>query len=393
MRKVQLGARTLLTERSLSTISMLAGSAAAGLTALHIASACISAARQRQRKSAAAVTNLPRVSVVRPLKGLEPFSHATIKTTFNLAPAAAEIFFCVESSSDPIIPLVERLIAAHPGVSARLLLGRDVISSNPKLNNLTKGWHAATYDWIVLADSNVLLPVDALSQLHAQTGRGVGIVCSPPVGSAPQGSVAQLECAFLNSYQARWQSSADAIGYGFAQGKVMYVERSVIEAGGGLAALAAEAAEDAAATKLARRRGLSVRLVDRFFEQPIPKRTFKDVWSRQLRWAQLRRSSFPIQFTAEIATGSLAPLALTAIACASANLPVAPALLIHLCIWYGVEHMLARAAGWPNTLMYGIVRDLMVPAIWLQAWFTRDFNWHGHDMRAERASRPAISAG
>jgi ceramide glucosyltransferase len=377
----------------MTTISMLAGTAAAGLTALHVASACIAAARQRQRMSAAAVTKLPRVSVIRPLKGLEPFSHATLKSTFNLAPAAAEIFFCVESPSDPIVPLVERLIAAHPGVPARLLVGRDIISSNPKLNNLTKGWRAATCDWIVLADSNVLLPVDALSQLHAQTGRGVGIVCSPPVGSAPQGFAAQLECAFLNTYQARWQSSADAIGYGFAQGKVMYVERSVIEAGGGLTALGTEAAEDAAATKLVRRQGLCVRLVDRFFEQPIPKRTFKEVWARQLRWAQLRRSSFPIPFTTEIATGSPLPLALTAIACASIDLPVVPALLILLCVWYGVEHMLARVAGWPGTLIYGIARDLMIPAIWLQAWFTRDFNWHGHDMRAEREPRPVINAG
>jgi ceramide glucosyltransferase len=367
---------------------MLAGSAAAGLTALHIASACIAAVRQRERKTVAMGGVVPRVTVIRPLKGLEPFSHATLKSTFDLKPAAGEILFCVDSPSDPIIPLVERLIAAHPGTSARLLIGRDVISNNPKLNNLTKGWLAATNDWIMLADSNVMLPRDALSQLHAQMGDGVGMVCSPPVGSSPQGFAAHVECAFLNSYQARWQSSADAIGYGFAQGKVMYFERSVIENGGGLGELGSEAAEDAAATKLVRRQGLCVRLVDRFFDQPIPKRTFKDVWARQLRWAQLRRSSFPIPFITEIATGSLLPLAFTAMACAAVDLPVAPALLIHL----GVEQMLARQVGWPDTLIYGVARDMMMPIIWLRAWFTRDFNWHGHDMRAERVQRPAINA-
>ncbi len=38
---------------------------------------------------------------------------------------------------------MRRLIAAHPEVPARLLVGSDHISSNPKLNNIVKGWHAA----------------------------------------------------------------------------------------------------------------------------------------------------------------------------------------------------------------------------------------------------------
>ena len=240
------------------------------------------------------------------------------------------------------------------------------------------------HDWIACIDSNVLLPTDALVQLASKADAGTGMVCSPPIGSAPVGFASKLECAFLNCYQARWQSTGDAIGYGFAQGKVMYVRRAVVDAGGGIVALGTEPAEDAAATKLIRAQGLKVRLVDRFFEQPIPERTLKEVWARQLRWSQLRRASFPVPFAAEILSGSLLPHLLTAIACASAGTAALPILLILFGIWYMTDQLLARFVGWPSTVVYGMIRDALLPLLWTQAWFSKDFVWHGNIMRAER---------
>jgi ceramide glucosyltransferase len=369
-------------ERRMEATTLVAGSIAAGLTTIHVSTAALTAVRQRKRS--AKLLDVPRISIIRPLKGVEPFSFATLKSTFDLKPAAAEILFCVEHASDPIVPMVERLIDEHPDVPAKLLVGRDVISGNPKLNNLVKGWLAAQHDWVSFIDSNVLLPSDALARLVKKWDTNTGMVCSPPTGSTQGGFASRLECAFLNSYQARWQSSADAIGQGYAQGKVMFFRRSVIETGGGIAALGSEPAEDAAATKLVRSHGLHIRLVDRFFEQPIPDRTFDEVWARQLRWAQLRRASFPIQFAAEIVTGGLFPLVLTAIACAYASIPVLPIALIHFGIWYNTEQLLARFIGWPSTVIYSITRDALLPIIWTQAWFSRDFVWHGQSMRAER---------
>lgn len=377
----------------MDTVTLLAGGAATALTATHIGTAVVAALRQSPRRPAppgpgARVVDVPEVTVIRPLKGIEPYSYATLKSTFNLKPAAAEILFCVETAADPIVTVVERLLAEHPEIPARLLIGRDAISGNPKLNNLAKGWKAAQHDWNAFIDSNVLLPTDALVQLASKVDRDTGMVCSPPVGSAPVGFASKLECAFLNSYQARWQSCGDALGYGFAQGKVMYFHRRVIDAGGGLAALGREPAEDAAATKLVRGQGLQIRLIDRFFEQPIPQRTLQEVWARQLRWSQLRRVSFPLPFAAEILSGSWLPLLLTAISCASADAPVLPVLLIVLGIWYSTEQLLARVVGWPSTVVYSLTRDVLLPALWMQAWFSKDFVWHGHAMRAEREASP-----
>ena len=173
---------------------------------------------------------------------------------------------------------------------------------------MLKGWRAAANDRIVMADSNVLMPRDYMQRLLATCRPDTGMVSAPPIGSHPRGFWAQMECVFLNTYQARWQYTADTIGLGFAQGKTLFYRRSDIEAAGGLRALAAEAAEDAASTKIMRASGKRVRLVDAPFEQPLGERERGDVWDRQVRWARLRRDSFRAFYCLEIASGAVLPL-------------------------------------------------------------------------------------
>jgi len=205
---------------------------------------------------------------VRPVCGMENYIEETLRSAFHLDYPRYEIVFCAANAHDAAVPLVRRLIAAYPHVAARLLIGNETISDNPKLNNVSKGWRAAAYDWIVLADSNVLMPRDYIDRLLAAWRADTGVVSSPPAGGRPQGFWAELECAFLNTYQLRWQYTSAAIGLGFAQGKSMLYRRNQIDEAGGIRLLAAEAAEDAATTKVVRDLGLRVRLVDAPFEQP-----------------------------------------------------------------------------------------------------------------------------
>ena len=242
----------------------------------------------------------PPVSLVRPLCGIDNHAAETLRSTLELDYPRCEILFCVAAASDPVVPLVKDLIAAFPAVDARLLIGEDRVSANPKLNNVVKGWRAASHNWIVIADSNVLMPRDYIERLFASWRVDTGLVASPPIGSQPRGFWAEIECAFLNTYQARWQYIVDSFGRGFAQGKTMLWRRADLERAGGIEALGKEVAEDAAATKIVRGAGHKVRLVDRPLAQPLGRRSASEVWNRQLRWARLRRASFLIYFLPEI---------------------------------------------------------------------------------------------
>ena len=81
--------------------------------------------------------------------------------------------------------LVYGLMEKHPHVQAQLLIGEDRRSTNPKLNNVLKGWDAARHPWIIMADSNVLMPRDYIQQLMGRWREDTGLVCSMPIGARP----------------------------------------------------------------------------------------------------------------------------------------------------------------------------------------------------------------
>jgi ceramide glucosyltransferase len=357
-------------------------------TLLHFTSASLAIYRSRRGAddpsfSAIPPVNLPPISVLRPVRGLDPYDELTLRSGFELAYERYELILCCDDADDPVVRVIRRLIAEYPQIDAKLLIGRDTLTSNPKLNNLIKGWRAASHAWVVMADSNVLMPRDYLQRLLAGWRADTGLLCAPPIGCMPDGFWAEVECAFLNTYQARWQYAADTVGLGFAQGKTMMWRRSDLERAGGIRALGAEIAEDAAATKVVRRAGKRVRLVDRAFGQPLGERTARQIWSRQVRWAKLRRATFPIFFLPEVLSGSCAPLLAAACAAEVSDVSGVGVAFALGTMWYGCEAILARSAGWHMTALSPLAwaaRDLMLPVLWVQAWLGNSFSWRGNDM-------------
>jgi ceramide glucosyltransferase len=375
-------------------ILMILAAAFCGLAVLfHLLSIVAAAIRCKARSDALpAPPDAPPVTIIRPVCGVENHITETLNSTFALDYPDYEIIFCVASAKDPIIPIVEELLRKHPRARARLLVGDERISTNPKLNNCVKGWRGAAHDWIVIADSNVLMPPDYIQRLFVPWTEKTGLVCAPPIGGRPEGFWAELECAFLNTYQARAQYFADTVGLGFAQGKTMFWRRAVLDQAGGIRALAADLAEDAASTKVVRAAGRKVQLVDRPFEQPLGYRSALDVWRRQSRWARLRRACFPHFFLPEIATGGIFPMIALGVFAQTMDWPAIPFVLALALAWYGGEIALARAAGWHMSPLFpvqALLRDLLLPILWLDGLFGSKFNWRGNAMSVAVDSQTA----
>lgn len=351
---------------------------------------------KRPRTLARPPGKAPPVSIVIPSRGVEPFTEETLQRAFSLDWPRYELIFCVAHANDPVVKLINRAIVRFSKVPARLLVGDDRISANPKLNNCVKGWEAARHHWVILADSNVLMPRDYIQQLMAAWRPDTGLVCSTPIGSRPDGFWAEVECAFLNTLQARWQYTGEALGLGFAQGKSMLWKKPVLDANGGIRALAAEIAEDAAATKLVNGLGLRVNLVASPFEQPLGERRFGEIWSRQARWARLRRVTFPLFFAPEILTGVAVPLVLALVAAAGAGFSLPLTALCVLALAYLPECALAWAKGWylsPRTIPAMMVRDVMLPAIWARGWLGGAVDWRGNAMTIRTKAMTELEEG
>jgi ceramide glucosyltransferase len=366
------------------------------LTFLNLVSIGIAAIRARPRRAPRAAPGAaPGVSIVRPLCGVDNFCEETLASSFRLDYPAYELIFCVAEASDPVLPLIERLIARYPERAAKLIVGDEKVSPNPKLNNCVRGWDIARYDWIILADSNVLMPADYIQRLLASWRGHTGLVCSMPLGSKAQNLWAELECAFLNTFEARWQYCAEAVGLGFAQGKNMLWRRDIINKGGGIRALGAEIIEDAVGTKLVRQQGLTVKLVDNPFEQPLGIRAATDVWFRQARWARTRRKSFPHYYAPEIFAGAALPCVAATYAALSLGGSIAAVLFCVALAWYVPESLLALALGWHMSWRMPFLfalRDLMLPIIYIDAWFIDHFVWRGNEMCMD-VEEPSVERG
>lgn len=381
-------------------MELTVAASAASLTLISINAVAILLASSRLRPQGellAPQADAPPVSVVIPSRGIESFTQETLERAFSLDWPDYELIFCVAHADDPVAPVIERVMARFPLMPARLLVGDDRFSGNPKLNNCVKGWKAARHEWVILADSNVLMPRDYVQQMMAAWRTDTGVVCSTPIGSRPEGFWAEVECAFLNTLQARWQYTGAAVGYGFAQGKSMLWNKPMLDANGGIHALAAEIAEDAAATKLVNGVGLRVRLVSSPFEQPLGRRTLGEIWSRQIRWARLRRVTFPLFFAPEILIGAAVPLVLALYAAWSLGLSIPLVAAGVLAAVYLPEYALALAKGWqasPRLVAAMLVRDAILPAVWLRGWLGGAVNWRGNEMdiRTKAAEEVTLSA-
>ncbi|MFN3889270.1 MAG: glycosyltransferase [Beijerinckiaceae bacterium] len=355
---------------------------AGGLFTAHIASLAF-AWRKCRTRAPSRVEPQPRVSLVRPMCGLDYQVEQTLLSSFRQDYCNLEVIFCAARPDDPAAGIARRLIDTHPEVDASLLIGETRLSQNPKLNNMAKAWPQATGDIVVFADSNLLLPPDYCASVAAAfNDASVAVVSAPPVGDHAESFFGEVECAMLNTHAARWQFAASAIGMNFAQGKTLAFRRSAF--GDDLMSeLASEPAEDAAATKIVRRMGGALRVLAPPYIHPVGSRSLTAFWSRHIRWARLRRVTFPLVFAFEAACGAVPALVALALSPAIPTAALPLALFAAIGAWYGCEYALAKAVGWRTNMWFPLAclfRDAMLPVFYVGAWLSARFEWRGHAM-------------
>ena len=92
------------------------------------------------RRRKALPDHTPALTIFKPLKGVDEGLEANLRSFFDLDYPAYQLLFGVADDDDPAIPIVERLIAEHPGRDARLVIGAPAFGLNPKVENLAAMW-------------------------------------------------------------------------------------------------------------------------------------------------------------------------------------------------------------------------------------------------------------
>ena len=325
----------------------------------------------------------PPVSVVIPVKQLEPDAGTNASSVFRQSYPEFEVLVSAAEETSPAIEIHRQIAWQFPKIESRFLTGNPRFTLNPKVSNLGPAIADARFDLILVKDSNIRLPADHLARLVQNLTPEVGLVCSIPIAISPHGFPAEIECIAMNAYGPPPLLASSIIGLGNCLGKVMLFRRRDFYRAGGVAAIASTFGDDSALGKEFARLGLRTVYTTSHVCQSIGRRSFQDVWDRQLRWMMIRRAEAPLAFYFEPFFGG----ALTAlIGTLGTQVFGAPWWLLPaatVVIWRALDAILLICKGWGwsrISLISGCCWDMIVPIVWFRAWFVRSVRWGGAEI-------------
>lgn len=132
-------------------------------------------------------TDLPHVTIIRPVKGLEPYLYECLAATFRQTYPRTKLttYFCVSSRDDPAFPVLQRLLDDFPAFDATLLVeeedptlqeenaGNSRLGPNPKIRNMSRAYRKAKGDVVWIVDCNVWVGKGVAGRMVGTlTGRG-----------------------------------------------------------------------------------------------------------------------------------------------------------------------------------------------------------------------------
>jgi ceramide glucosyltransferase len=328
------------------------------------------------------------VSVLKPLSGADEDLEANLESFFVQDHPSYELVFGVQDPHDPAVPIVRRLIAAHPEIKAKLVLHSGTRANNPKIANLGGMLPHARGELILISDSNIRAPSGYLSDLVRTMGPvedRVGLVSNLFAGTGEETLGAAIESVQINGFIASGVVTPAMLGSPVVVGKSMLMRRSVFARIGGLSSVADVLAEDYVIGKMFQHAGWRVVLAPTVLENVNRRATVSTFWKRHLRWSMLRIRLEPVAFALEPLAS---PLAMLPIALATFG-PWAVAWALGIIV-------LRDVAGWIRLrglervwlpVVLAPVREVLILAIWASTPFRKHVSWRGHRVRLGAGTR------
>ncbi|KAF7547035.1 hypothetical protein G7Z17_g7996 [Cylindrodendrum hubeiense] len=133
--------------------------------------------------------NTPHVTLIRPVKGVEPRLYECIASSFlqNYPVDKLSIRLCIDDKSDSAYPILQQIIQDFPAFDACVLVesedpvlhgaggDADNLGPNPKIRNISRAYREAKGDIIWIADCNVWIGSGVLGRMVDRLmGFGVG---------------------------------------------------------------------------------------------------------------------------------------------------------------------------------------------------------------------------
>jgi ceramide glucosyltransferase len=344
-----------------------------------------SAARYRRRSELSpGCTFQPPVSILKPIRGLDPDSYENLASFCRLDYPDYEIVFCIDAEDASVRHVMDRLANDFPSVSIRVLEGSGRIATNDKVGKLARMVSEARHEVVVISDSDVRVRPDYLRAVTAPLlDPAVGAVTCFYVPLEVKTFADRLQSAgMLSDFYAGIITAWQLDGIKFALGPTIATTRTRLAEFGGYAAIENQPADDLLVGRLIAEKGHEVVLSSYVIETVSDFSTLRDLLHKRLRWIVVMRHMRPWGHFGLAFTQGL-PWTLAAIA-VSPSWAVAG---MYLGIYLALRAAIMRSIGsgvlkqplrWRELALIP-VWDAMAFFIWLASFTRRSIRWRGAD--------------
>jgi ceramide glucosyltransferase len=340
----------------------------------------------------------PPVSVLKPVRGLDPEAYENFASFCRQEYPEYEILFAVRDENDPAVPAIRQVMRDFPNRSIRLLVVSDNLGPNDKASKLWRLAREARYDLLVASDSDIRVGRHYLRAVAASfRDPQVALVTCPFRGLAGPGFVSQVQASWITSHflagaLTAWQLQQVR----FAYGSTIAITRERLSAIGGFEGVADQIADDYQLGHRAAARGYRVELVPYTVCTACSAQTWRDLFQHQLRWLVVVRHCRPRGHFGLLLTyglvWSLAAAFLTKSAALAVTLVGAYLLLRLLMAWtvgvWGLKDPLLRHKLW-----LVLLPDALGFPIWFVSLFCNRVEWRGRDFYVRKGRLIPVPAG
>jgi ceramide glucosyltransferase len=248
---------------------------------------------------------MPAVTVLKPLKGLDPELVENLETFCQQDYAPLQIVFGVADAQDPAVAVVRSLQHAYPALDIELVIDPRLHGTNDKVSNLINMYRAAKHDVLVLADEDIRVQRGYLRRVVAPLrDAGIGLVtCLYRAVAARQNLPTRLWCLTINTTltpQILVARKVETPTYAF--GATIALRRSTLESVHGFEEIASMLADDYQLGNRIAARGLRLWLSDCVVDTILEIRTWRGLLHHQIRRARTNRSHRPVGYFGTVVT-------------------------------------------------------------------------------------------
>ena len=248
-----------------------------------------SSRRRNKYGAAGSEEKCPPISILKPLKGIDPEIYESFRSFCVQDYPEYEIIFGVSDPNDPAVASVKALQQEFPQLPIQLIVCPEILGANVKVSNLAQMLTRARCEILIVNDSDIRVERDYLRRVTAPLADvRTGMVTCLYRGVAAATIGSRLESLGISTDFCAGVLAARQLegGIHFGLGSTLAFRRGDLEKIGGFESILNHLADDYELGKRISSLGLAVELSDVVVETYLPGYDLAGFVSHQLRWAR-----------------------------------------------------------------------------------------------------------